>query len=375
MIKTGLDVFLRAPNIDGPVGLVTNVATQTNDGRTALRALIEADVEIVALFAPEHGYYGLGAAGEAIADDWEGNLPIYSLYGAARAPAFDVLQTLSAVLIDLQDTGTRWYTFLATIQQVLGACAEPGVPIFILDRPNPQGGLMVEGNLAESKFFSIVAPAMLPVRYGMTVGEAARWLNDEIGADLHVCTLEGWQREMFFEDTGLAWASPSLNMPHARTALIYTGTCLIEGTNLSEGRGTALPFEQIGAPYVRAEELADALNDLTLPNVLFIPAWFKPLTSKYAGQRCEGVRIHVTNAGKVRGFEIGLHLIETLRRLYHEQFAWADWGGQNGFDLLTATTRIRKGLERGQPAAEIIEWCDDEASAFQAESEDLWLYH
>ncbi len=373
MIRTGLDMFVMWPNVSGPVGLLTNVASLSRDGRTTLSALTEAGVQVNALFSPEHGYYGLGAAGEMIPDDQAGSVPIYSLYGAARAPSLDVLRTLSAVLIDLQDTGTRWYTFLATMQHVLKACMQANARVIVLDRPNPQGGLMVEGSFAEPEFFSSVAPAALPVRYGLTIAEAARWMNDEIGAELEVCTLEGWRREMLFADTGLAWTAPSPNMPHAHSTLAYTGTCLIEGTNLSEGRGTALPFEQIGAPFMHAEMLSDVLNDLELPDVWFSPAWFRPSLSKHAGLRCEGVRLHITDPGRVRGFAVGLSIIETVRRLYPE-FAWSRWGDAYGFDQLTATTRIREGIERGQPIAEIIAWCDEEALQFQAESEAFWLY-
>ncbi len=374
MIRSGLDVFLDAPKVSGAVGLLTNVASLTRDGQTALRALQAKGVKVAALFSPEHGYYGLGAAGESMPDDQAGSVPIHSLYGTAHTPTPEMLRPLSAVLIDLQDTGTRWYTFLATLRYMLIGCAAQGVPVIVLDRPNPQGGAIVEGMLATLELFSMVAPAALPVRYGLTIGEAARLFNETILADLTVIEMVGWRRDYFFDDTGLSWRAPSPNMPHAHTALLYTGTCLIEGLTVSEGRGTPLPFEQFGAPFMQAEALTDTLNALELPGVSFSPAWFRPASSKYAGQRCEGARIHITDARRVRGFSIGLHIVETLRQLYGTQIAWAAWGSQNGFDLLAATPYIREGLEADQPVAEIIARCEEEAAAFQADSARVWLY-
>jgi len=371
-MRSGLDVFLALPTLHGAVGLLTNVASLTADGRTALRALRESGVNVTVLFSPEHGYYGLGGAGESIADSQHNGIPIYSLYGANRAPSADVLNGLSAVLIDLQDTGNRWYTFLATLGHTLRSCQKAGIPAIVLDRPDPQGGLIVEGNLAEASLFSMVAPDVLPVRYGLTIGEAAHFLNRDVHADLRVVQMDGWRRDMLFADTGLSWCAPSPNMPHAETPLLYSGTCLIEGTNFSEGRGTALPFEQIGAPFVQGEALADVLNGLHLPGLSFTPVWFRPTASKYAGQRCEGVRVHVRDADAVHGFTMGLHLIGTLRALYPAEFAWTDWGGRSGFELLTATARIREAFEHGQPAAEIAAWCADEADSFAVR--EWWLY-
>ncbi len=377
-VVCGLESYCAAPEQTGTVGLLTNVASLTRTGRTALRALSEAGVSIGCLFAPEHGYFGLGAAGESIADDQLGSLPIYSLYGAARAPGIEALQALSAVLIDLQDVGARWYTFLATVGHTLRACAAAHIPVIIFDRPNPLGGMVVEGLLAEPGFFSLVAPGAMPVRYGLTIAEAALWLNQiakpEEQADLRVIPLRGWQRAMLFSETELHWAAPSPNMPHPETALLYTGTCLIEGTNLSEGRGTALPFEQIGAPFVQPEVLADALNTLSLPGIMFSPVWFRPTVSKYAGENCGGVRLFITDPKELRGFTVGLHIIATLRHLYPGVFTWAEWHGRNSFDTLAATPRLRPAIERDQSIAEIIAEADAQSQAFLEETKHFRLY-
>jgi uncharacterized protein YbbC (DUF1343 family) len=257
-VKPGIDVFLESTEVGtaGAIGLLANVASLTRDGRTTLSALHAAGVHVSVVFAPEHGYFGLGRAGETMANSQVDGIPIASLYGDSFAPPADLLRPLSSVLVDLQDTGNRWYTYLATIANLLRVCAETGTPVIVLDRPNPQGGDVVEGPLAEPAYFPMVAPAAMPARYGLTIGEGALMINREIGAALRVVPVASWRRTMIYADTGWLWSSPSPAIPHAETCFFYTGTCLIEGTNISEGRGTALPFEQIGAPFVDAEKLA-----------------------------------------------------------------------------------------------------------------------
>lgn len=378
MISTGIDVFLANPTVSGSVGLLTNTGSLTPDGHTILRALRESTddsgIDVSAIFAPEHGYFGVGAAGESITDSYLGDTPIYSLYGENFSPPIEVLRDLSAVLIDLQDAGTRWYTFLTTIRNMLTACAEAQTPVVLLDRPNPQGGIVVEGMLAEPEFLSIVAPAEMPIRYGLTIGEATSWLNGSIGAALTVIRMDGWKRDMLFSDTGLRWSSPSPNMPSAKATLLYTGTCLIEGLNVSEGRGTALPFEQIGAPYVDAEEFCDEMRHLQLPGLVFTPTWFRPTTSKFTGQVCAGVRIHAEDERHIHGFALGLHLVDTLRRMYADDATWLDYEGRLIFDTLTSTPRIREALEYGQTVEEILALAEAESSAFQSETAAHWLY-
>jgi uncharacterized protein YbbC (DUF1343 family) len=375
MIRTGLDIFVQNPSVSGRVGLLANVASKNRLGQPALTALREAGVEVAAIFAPEHGYYGLGGAGEAISDDRFGDaIPIHSLYGANYTPQSELLRGLDAMIIDLQDTGNRWYTFSYTMRGMLKACAGVGCPVIVLDRPNPQGGVVVEGNVADHEFFSMVAPAALPARYGLTFGELARFFNHQISADLFVIALDGWRRDMLWQDTGLHWSAPSPGMPHADTALLYSGTCLIEGTNISEGRGTALPFEQIGAPYIRAEELADGLNALELQGVTFSPTWFRPLANKYTGERCEGVRIHITDPYAVRGFEIGIHLLSLVHNLYPDAFAWNFYNDKNTFETLTATRFVRAMLDSNQSPADILALCDEQAQDFQSQSAGFWLY-
>jgi uncharacterized protein YbbC (DUF1343 family) len=374
MIRSGLDVFLDSSPITEPLGVLTNAASLTRDGRTILRALRDAGFNVAAIFSPEHGYYGTGAEGENIADERMGDMPVYSLYGDHYAPRSSVLQQLGGLLIDLQDVGLRWYTYAATLQTMLLSCAAEELRVVVLDRPNPLGGLIVEGIIAED--LSFVAPAKIPVRYGLTFGELAQLLNAEIGANLHIIPMEGWRREMLYAETGLYWAAPSPGIPLPVTPLVYSGTCLLEGLNISEGRGTSLPFMQIGAPFIDSNALADAMNALKLSGFVFTPTYFRPLTGKYANERCNGVRIHVTNARQgANGHSMGLHLVSTLRTLYPEQVQWVH-NAVTGywFDRLLGTPRIREALERGVPVAEVIASYERSTWAFSERSREYWLY-
>jgi uncharacterized protein YbbC (DUF1343 family) len=374
MVETGLDVFLELPDVYGAVGLLATAASQTCDGVTTLRALRECGVNVTAVFAPEHGYFGVGAAGDHIADEQLEQLPIYSLYGERRSPSADILRSLSTVIIDMQDVGLRWYTFLATIIDMLRACQAADVPVLLLDRPNPLSGVVVEGIRTAKEFLSIVAPAIIPVRYGMTLGELMLMLNEEIGAQLDIIPMRGWRRDMFYADTELLWSATSPGMPDPITALVYSGTCLLEGLNISEGRGTALPFTQIGAPFVESEALAEVMNGLGLPGVAFRPCWFMPNTGKYVGERCGGVRLFVTEPSNYLGFATGLHLIAALRALYPKQVIFLEQDGQYWFDRLTGSSYLRRAFEQGMPVAEMLEVCAEESRAFQAASTSFWLY-
>lgn len=375
LVRPGLDVYCDQVPVREKVGVLTNVASLTSNGRTVVRALQQAGVEVTTLFSLEHGYFGVYAAGEHVDDGALRGIPVYSLYKHGRsASASDGLRGLNAMLIDLQDVGVRWYTYPATLHTMLRECAATGVPVYVLDRPNPLGGLRVEGNLADPALFSIVATAAIPVRYGLTLGELVTWLNRDLNAALHVVKMDGWRRGMTFVDTGLLWVAPSPGLPHPATVLPYTGSCLIEGLNVSEGRGTALPFEQIGAPFIQAEALADALNALNLPGAAFRPCWFRPQSSKHMGEACQGVRIHITDSAQFRGFAMGLHLVETLLQLYRDHLTWVTYEGRYFFDSLCATSTIREALVAGQPAAEIDASFEEAAQHFASQSRTGWLY-
>ena len=286
---------------------------------------------------------------------------MHSLYGATKKPTFDMISGLDALILDLQDVGCRYWTILYTMSYALEAAAETGIQVVVLDRPNPITGLSPEGNLVHPDFYSFVGDHPIPNRTGITIGEAALLFNDafDIGADVHVVTMKGWQRGMWFDETRLPWVPPSPNMPTPQTALVYPGTCLIEGTNLSEGRGTTTPFELIGAPWIDAYRLADDLNSRELPGVRFRPAYFTPTFSKHRDAMCQGVQVHVMEREAFRPVRVGLHLLDAARRQAPDSFAWTPpaSGDKYFIDLLAGTDRLRRDIDAGRDPDDIWrEW-------------------
>jgi uncharacterized protein YbbC (DUF1343 family) len=254
------------------------------------------------------------------------------------------------------------------------ACAKHGVRFVVLDRPNPIGGMALEGSILEPDFRSFVGYLPIPIRHGMTVGELARLSNDQlhIGVQLDVIAMDGWRRDMWFDDTGLQWVMPSPNMPTLTTATVYPGTCLFEGTNISEGRGTTRPFELIGAPWIHAPRLADELNELSMAGVKFRPVYFTPMFGKCKDQSCGGVQIHVLDREKLAPVRVALNMIDTVRRIYPGEFRWR--GHRPFFDLLMGTDKARGQLSRGQPVDSIIASWDDELLEF-SEGRRIYLLY
>jgi uncharacterized protein YbbC (DUF1343 family) len=315
-------------------------------------------VKLRALLAPEHGLWGAPQDHVRIAGarDPATGLPVWSLYGDRREPTTAMLRGVDALVIDLQDVGSRYYTFIWTMALAMRVCARIGVRVIVLDRPNPLGGALVEGNVADPAFASFVGLYPLAVRHGMTIGEVAAYLNEQhaIGCRLTVVPMRGWRRSMLWEDTGLPWVAPSPNMPTPDTARVYSGGCLIEGTNLSEGRGTTRPFEWIGAPYLDAHRFAAVLERERLPGVRFRPARFQPTFQKWAGRLCEGAQVHVIDAARFKPFLTGLAEIAVARRLAPRGFAWRrppyEFEKRRlPIDILCGTDRIRTAIESGTP--------------------------
>jgi uncharacterized protein YbbC (DUF1343 family) len=356
------------------------------DSRLAHAAQLLAGLgggRLVRLFAPEHGFWG-GPQDHAhvrAAHDPVSRLPVWSLYGTRREPTPSMLAGLDALVVDLQDVGSRYYTFAWTMLLAMRACARAGVPVLVLDRPNPLGGTRVEGNVPDPAFASFVGLYPLPVRHGLTIGEVARHVNVEhaLGCRLTVVPMRGWRRAMLWEDTGLPWVPPSPNMPTPDTARVYAGGCLIEGTNLSEGRGTTRPFEWTGAPYLDAHRYAAALERLALPGVRFRPARFVPTFHKWAGRTCDGVQIHVIDRARYQPFLTGLALIATARRLAPRAFAWKrppyEFEHRRlPIDILCGTDRIRLAIERGEPLARIEGRWKDDLAGWKRRSAPARLY-
>ena len=280
-----------------------------------------------ALFGPQHGYLGQTQDNMVEWQSYEHprlGIPVYSLYGERREPTPAMLENLDALLIDLQDVGARYYTFIWTMFLCLRACERNDVQVIVLDRPNPINGVTTEGPLLDPAYRSFVGLHPLPVRHGRTIGELAALFREESfpRCRLTVLPMKGWDRAMWFDETGLPWVMPSPNMPTLDTATVYPGMCLLEGTNISEGRGTTRPFEFFGAPFIDAEALARELNQLGLPGVHFRENWFQPTFQKFAGDICGGAQLHVTERDRFLPYRTGIEIIRTIRRMYHDSFLW-----------------------------------------------------
>lgn len=365
MTVVGADVLLRE-QLDllrgRRVGLITNPTGVTGD----LESLVDVfhqhpAIHLQALFSPEHGLHANVQDGKPVPSDRDGRtrLPVHSLYGATQRPTPEMLDGLDVLVYDIQDVGVRFYTYIWTMALAMEGTAEAGLPFLVLDRPNPISGVAVSGPVLEDGFSSFVGLYPIALRYGLTTGELAWLLNDAfgIGADLTVVQLKGWHRDQWYDETGLVWVPPSPAMPTLETAALYPGTCLLEGTNLSEGRGTAKPFEWIGAPWMDGNRLAATLNALELVGVCFRSIAFRPTAGKYAGQICFGVHIHLLDRRTANPLAVALHLIAAAKTQHPDHFAWRQPGRQDGryhFDMLVGTDQVRLGIEAGAAVPEIM---------------------
>lgn len=384
-VRTGADRLAESAEryLSGKrIGLLTNPTGITRDFRSTIEVCAEQTVgALTALFACEHGIRGERQAGLKFEDETDPDLgiPVYSLYGNHRAPTPDMLETVDAIVFDIQDLGVRFYTYLTTLLYTMQACAKADKELIVLDRPNPLGGLSVEGGVLRDGFQSMVGAWPIPFRTGMTIGEFARLANSqsETKCRLQVVPLDGWIRDMEYPDTGLPWVMPSPNMPTMDTVRVYAGTCLVEGTNLSEGRGTTRPFEMIGAPWLDARKTAEALNRQGLPGVVFHPVYFTPMFSKHKGELCGGVQLYVTEPGVYRSVRTGLFLLAHIRRLHPEQFAWLPpfkEGSKSFIQLLTGSDVVPQTLREPGDAERIADEWDKEAAKW-SKSREAWLLY
>lgn len=382
--ELGVEVLLddKKDLIEGKrVGLITN-PTGVDQNLNSIVDILhnDPDVELTALYGPEHGVRGSAQAGEYVEYyiDEKTGLPVYSLYGKTKKPTPEMLENIDVLLFDIQDVGTRFYTYIYTMAYAMEAAKENNIPLIVLDRPNPQGGTKVEGPVLDMKYSSFVGNYSIPLRHGMTVGELAELFNEEfeIGAELTVVKMNGWKREMYYDDTSLPFVMPSPNMPTLETALVYPGAALIEGTNVSEGRGTTKPFELIGAPFINADDLAGHLNSLNLPGVTFRAASFTPSFSKHAGQLSHGIQIHVTHRDAFKPVETGLHIVKAIHDMYPEDFEFRaeNSAGISFFDNLMGNGWVREDIEEGKPVEEISSKWQKELKQFKKTREEYLLY-
>jgi len=367
------------------VGIVCNPASVDAAFRhTADRLVEDPEITVTALFGPQHGFRS-DVQDNMIetphARDARRRVPVFSLYSETREPTDEMLRGVDVLVVDLQDVGTRVYTYVYTMANCMRAAARHGIPVIVCDRPNPVGGEEVEGNRLETPYTSFVGQFPLPLRHGMTIGELARLFNEAfgIGAPLEVVPLDGWSRAMYHDETGLPWIIPSPNIPTLDSAIVYPGAVLFEGTRLSEGRGTTRPFELIGAPWIDGERLAAAMNERGLPGVHFRPAFFEPTFQKHAGQTCGGCQLHVLDRRTFRPVRSSVELMAEFRRQDPARFPWREppyeyERDKQPIDILYGSDRLRATLDAGGDVSALVaSWAPDE-EAFRKTREKYLLY-
>ena len=390
MVRSGLDILLtkRRSLIRGKrAGLVVNhTAVDASLVHIIDHFIASDDLKPHRLFGPEHGIWGAAQDMEAVDSgrDAHSGLPLVSLYGhdeASLLPSEDALRDLEVIVFDIQDIGARYYTFAYTLAFVMEAAGRAGIPVIVCGRPNPISGEHIEGNRLDMAYRSFVGRFPLPMRHGMTLGELAYYFQRAhgISCELEVIPMDGWRRSFFFDQTGLPWVQPSPNMPTPETALIYPGLCLIEGTNLSEGRGTTRPFHLVGAPFFRPHAAAKALNALNVPGARWRPTYFTPMFQKHRGQVCGGVELHVIDRDAFHAVHAGLALLHVAHRLHPNTFAWRTdayefVSDRLAIDLLGGGPALRRSIEEDVAPAEILRAWEPQARAFERERRGYLLY-
>ncbi|HEY7545399.1 MAG TPA: DUF1343 domain-containing protein [Blastocatellia bacterium] len=388
-VKTGLEVLFDS-RLDalqgGRIGLIVNPSSIDSRFNHAADLFHQhSQINLTALFGPQHGIRGETQDNmiewQSFRDKKTG-LPAFSLYGEARKPQPEMLEEVDALVFDIQDAGTRVYTFIHTMALAMEAAREHDKKFIVLDRPNPINGFQTEGNILEPEYRSFVGLYPIPMRHGMTVGELAGMFNREFGIDceLEVIKMEGWRREMYFEDTGLPWVMPSPNMPTVETAVVYPGSVMIEGTLVSEGRGTTRPFEIVGAPYIESVALAEELKRENLPGVAFRPLHFQPTFHKFAGEVCGGVQIHVTDRNLFKPVITGVALISAIHRLHPNDFGWKEPPyeyvyDRSPFDVITGSAKLREQIEAGATIVDIEAGWRDGLAKFNERRRAYLLYN
>lgn len=357
------------------VGLITN-ATGMNSNFESSIDVLKAKTNLVALFSPEHGIRGAATAGAQVSSqtDAKTGLPVYSLYGDTKKPTPEMLEDVDVLAFDIQDVGARPYTYIYTMAYAMQGAKEAGKTFVVFDRPNPIGGIEVEGGLVKSGFESFIGMYPIPTRHGMTVGELAKLFNKEfgIGCDLVVVEMTGWKRSMYFDETGLPWVMTSPNIPTPDTALVYPGTGLFGGTNISEGVGTTRPFEFVGAPWLDADAFAARMNAYKLPGVIFRPAYFMPRFGNFSGENCGGVQLHITDRKAFRPVRTGLTLLYTVQEMGDDKFAFKDSGGRRPMmDLISGDNALRLGK---YSLDELLAVWDTEAKQFKEMAKAYYIY-
>lgn len=388
-IETGLDLFLKKEHTrfrEERIGFLGNQASVDHSLRHASELILEKKLKlnVTCFMGPQHGIRGEKQDNMIESDDFidsKTNIPCYSLYGSSRKPSSKILSTLDVLVIDLQDIGCRIYTFMYTMLYCMEAAKAHGKKVIILDRPNPIGGSQVEGNFLDMKFSSFVGLFPMSTRHGMTMGELALMFNEELNihCDLEIIKIKGWKRNLFSEGWGRQWVPPSPNIPVAEAAHTFPGIVHFEGTNISEGRGTTMPFLYVGAPFINADKLAEKMNQLKLSGVYFRPIYFQPTFHKGKDQVLGGVHIHVLDRVKFNSFEAGLHLLAIIAQLYPKLFQWKQppyeyETEKMPIDLIAGTDEIRKLIDTQSPIKNFLERSREDVATFKKIRANYLLY-
>ncbi len=388
-VLTGLDVCEKKwpKTLKGArAGLLVHPASVNRKLKHAIDCFCNAKkFTLKTLFGPQHGIRGETQDNMV---EWQGfrdkktGLPVYSLYSNTRKPVPAMLTDIDVIIIDMQDAGSRYFTFIWTMELCMQACQEAGISLVVLDRPNPLGGKLTEGPVLDMSHASFVGQRPLPVRHGMTVGEMGSYLKNEFyqALDFHVIPMQGWTRTMWFDDAHLPWVMPSPNMPTLDTAIVYPGMCLLESTNISEGRGTTRPFEIFGAPYIDPEALVKRLTLHDLDGVVFRPLYFQPTFQKHAGKLCGGAQVHVMNRERFKPFKTGVAIIRTIYDLYPDRFKWKKppyeyETKKMPIDILAGTDRVRMDIEQGKSLERMEQWWDRRRLEFNRKVRKKYLMY
>ncbi len=387
-VQTGLECLLQNPPkwLRGRrLGLLCNPASVDRHLRHARHLIAQRfPGQLTALYSPQHGFYAEKQDNMIESDDMQDpllDIPVFSLYGKTRRPTRAMLQPIESLLVDLQDVGTRVYTFIYTLSYCLEAAKDCQTKVLVLDRPNPVGGLDVEGNCLQDPYRSFVGRYPIPMRHGLTVGEMALLMNRHfgIGCDLEVMSMKGWHRAMFFADTGLPWVAPSPNLPTPASAIVYPGQVLWEGTNVSEGRGTTQPFELFGAPYLDTARIISSMGGRDVPGAVLRPTVFEPTANKWQGTRCYGFQIHLIDPHRYQPYRTSLRLLQAVIGQHPERFEWKPPPYEYEFekapiDLIIGDRSVRQRLENLEPVESIEAWWQRDLEAFQAVRQAYLLY-
>ncbi len=383
-VETGIDILEKEgfkPFNRGRIGLIVNPSSVNRNLERTIDILSNNRVKVTALFGPEHGIKGESQDQEKCEGfrDEKTGIPVYSIYGEQISPNEEMLKDVDTIVFDIQDVGARYYTFIWTMKLAMEKAAGHRKKFVVLDRPNPINGVDIEGPVLEENYESFVGLLPIPVRHGMTVGELALLFNEEfsIGVELEVVKMEGWGRSLWFDETGLFWVPPSPNMPTLDTAILYPGMCLLEGTNISEGRGTTKPFEFFGAPWIKTELVLKELKGIEGSRLR--PICFKPLWSKYNGKICAGFQLHITDRKKFRSVKTALDIIYTVKKTHPQDFEWRKppyefEKDKLPFDILIGNSLVREMIEEGSFSENVEKTCSEGVEEFIRIREKYLLY-